>query len=95
MTASPTNTVTGVPVSVSFAVAAMATRLALLVAPVVDTVTVSPTAAPAQVLRTVSWADLRALVTVQVIASSPTATVNRLLAVSNGTELPVQARVVL
>ena len=65
--ASPANTATDDPVSVSLAVLAVEARLVLFVAPAVETVTALPTIALAQVLRRVSVATWRLLVSVQTI----------------------------
>ena len=71
----------------------MEARLALLTAPVVDTVTALPTVAFTQVLRTVSVLARRALVWVQTMATSPALTVRTLPA--SAVALPVQARLAL
>ena len=65
---SPAKTATALPVSVSFGVPAVEARLALLAAPVVDTVTAFPTIAFTQVLAKASEVEMRVLVSVHRMA---------------------------
>ena len=87
--ASPAKTFTAIPVSVSLAVLATEGSWALLVAPLVLTVTASLTMALTQVLRRVSVPPMRVFVSVQTILSSPAVTARTLPA--SGVALPEQA----
>ena len=87
---SPEKTVTEEPVSVSFGVPAVEASVALLVAPVVETVTALPTKALTHVLASERPAEARVLVQVQVIAVSSALTVSTLPA--STVLLPVQTR---